>query len=369
MKNLPGLYLHVPFCAGGKCPYCDFYSLPFEEGLARRYLRAAGKQIGEWGRRAAGREFGSVYFGGGTPSLLGKGLAALLEKIKGTFSLAPDAEITFEANPSGKLGPLFPPLRKAGFNRVSLGMQSADPGELNRLGRRHAPEDIRQAAAAALDAGFRNISLDLMLGTPGETLRSAAASVEFAAATPGVTHISAYLLKLEPATPFGRRPPAGLPGEEEQRALYLSVCARLEKEGFRQYEISNFARGGFASRHNLNYWRDGEYIGIGPAAHSFWDGQRLHFPRDLDAFLSGKPPESDGPGGGFEETVMLGLRLTEGLSEAALKRRCGKGFEALNAAVLARCEKEGIVIRRDGHLALTREGFLVSNAVIGGLLF
>ncbi|MDR3551678.1 MAG: radical SAM family heme chaperone HemW [Clostridia bacterium] len=369
MSEPRGLYIHIPFCAGGKCPYCDFYSVAYSAQAGRRYVGAVKEALAFWGRRAAGLPFDTVYFGGGTPPLLGEGLAELLEAVRGAFRLSEGAEVTLEANPASALAPLLPLLRGAGFNRISMGLQSAQEGELALLGRKHTTQDAAQAVEAARAAGFENISLDLMLATPGQIPSSLRHSVEFAA-MPGVKHISAYMLKIEPGTPFGKaKELPGLPGEEAQRALYLLACEELARRGFIQYEISNFAFPGYESRHNLIYWHDGEYLGIGPAAHSFFGGRRFHYPRSLEAFLSGAGPEQDGEGGDFEEYCMLRLRLCEGLEQAQMKQRFGRGFEALDGALIERCAAAGLLVCSDGRLCLTREGFLVSNAVIGGLLY
>ncbi|ADU27170.1 radical SAM family heme chaperone HemW [Ethanoligenens harbinense] len=362
-----GLYVHVPFCAPAKCPYCDFYSVPFAPEVATQYadvLRAAART---YVPRLAGRRVESVYFGGGTPVLLGGTLAALLTYFKQIYPVAPDAEITVEANPGSDLAELLPVLRAAGFNRLSLGMQSACDAELAALGRRHKTADVARAVEAARKAGFANLSLDLMLATPGQTPESIRRSVAFAAAQ-GVEHVSAYLLKVEPGTAFAMR------GQQEadtdlQADCYLAACDALEARGYAQYEISNFARPGFASRHNLRYWDCGEYLGLGPGAHGFLDGRRFHYARDLAAFLTGRPPEGDGPGGGFEEYVMLRLRLADGVEKNALRARCGANFSAFDAKTVERLENGGFLRRGAGRIALTRQGFLVSNAVIGALLF
>lgn len=362
-----GLYVHVPFCAPAKCPYCDFYSLPVSRAEVQGYLAAVRAAARRFAPCLSGRAAASVYFGGGTPVLLGGALAELLGFLKETFEIAPDAEITVEANPGLSLGTLFGRLRAAGFNRLSLGMQSACPDELTALGRRHSPDDVLRAVRQARAAGFANISLDLMLATPGQTEESVRRSVGFAAQA-GADHISAYLLKIEPGTSFAR---AGQreTDEDAQAALYHAACAALEACGFLQYEISNFARPGFESRHNLRYWRCGEYLGLGPASHSFLSGRRFHFPPDLPAFEAGAGLVDDGAGGGWEEQVMLRLRLCEGLEEAALRARTGKGFEAFTPGAMAKLARGGFLINENNRVRLTRRGFLVSNAVIGALLY
>ena len=363
-----GLYLHVPFCAG-KCPYCDFYSLPGNGPAMDRYTACLVDRI----RRAAertGRRAATLYVGGGTPSLLGpRRLCRILRAAREAFSIGPDAEITVEANPGGGLSAFFRAVRAAGANRVSLGLQSADEEELRLLGRRHTAADAARAVRDARGAGFQNISLDLMLAVQGQTPQSLKRSVEFCAGL-GAAHVSAYLLQVEPHTVYwARRKELRLPGEDEAARLYLLACAELEKRGYRQYEVSNFARPGFESRHNLNYWRCGEYLGLGPSAHSFLNGRRFHFPRGMAAFLNGEPPVQDGPGGGFEEYAMLKLRLAEGLSDAACRARFGRPVPERVMRAARRYEPHGLTSCRPGGFRLTPRGFLLSDALTPELLF
>ncbi len=373
MREL-GLYIHVPFCMG-KCPYCDFYSQTPAPGQPAEYTQALLRGLRHLPAGAAGRRLETVYFGGGTPNLLGaENLCAVLAEARKVFDLAPDAEVTLEANPGSITGAELAELRRGGFNRLSLGLQSSHPEELALLGRRHTPRDVAEAVAAARAAGFDNISLDLMLGTPGQTQQSALASVDFCAGL-GVEHISAYLLKVEEGTPYAK---AGMeeriPDGDGMAERYLAVCARLEEQGYHQYEISNFARDGKISRHNTAYWLGSEYIGLGPAAHSLFGGQRWFFARDLAAFLAAPKPfalwQNDGPGGGREEFVMLRLRLAQGLdlaeldrrwpNEQAANRRLRQRIPPLVGAGLARLEGE--------RLCLTPQGFLVSNSIIAQLI-
>lgn len=361
---MAGLYIHVPFC-DGKCPYCDFYSLRADAPTMDAYTRQACAAMAGW----AGAEIRTVYLGGGTPNLLGAGrLIKLLEAARGAFSLAADAEITLEANPT-HVGPaFFADLRGAGFNRLSMGMQSADEGELRLLGRAHTPADVGRAVEAAQAAGFGNISLDIMLGLPGGDARKLGRSLAFAAGL-GVQHISAYILKVEPGTPFASAGLA-LPDEDEAADQYLFCVEELARRGFAQYEISNFARPGRESRHNLTYWRGEEYIGIGPGAHSFWAGQRFYYPRDLSSFLAGCAPVPDGGGGSFGEFAMLNLRLSRGLVRSDCERKYGRaGVDAFARMVRnARSCPAPLVLADSRRIRFTPEGFLVSNALILRLL-
>ncbi|MFT8889268.1 MAG: radical SAM family heme chaperone HemW [Ethanoligenens sp.] len=361
-----GLYVHVPFCAPAKCPYCDFYSVPFSPNLAARYLQAVKTAAQTYVPYFAGRNVTSVYFGGGTPTLLEGGLVELLTFFKALYPILPEAEVTVEANPGGHLSKLLPVLRAAGFNRLSLGMQSACGAELAALGRRHTASDTARAVSDARKAGFDNLSIDLMLATPGQTVDSVRRSVAFAAGL-DVEHVSAYLLKVESGTPFAVRGQREA-DEDLQADCYLAACEALHSYGYRQYEISNFAKPGFASKHNVGYWDCGEYLGLGPGAHSFLDGRRFYYARNLSDFVAGVSPIDDGAGGGVEEYVMLRLRLTDGLEENALRTRCGVDFSIFAPDRLLRLENGGFLRHGAGKIALTIQGFLMSNAVIATLL-
>lgn len=344
-----GLYIHIPFCRR-KCLYCDFYSVAIEEGLAERYTAAVIRNI-----KAYGGQFDTVYFGGGTPILLAPYLGEMLR----AADIAEGAEITAEANPCEMTDEALDALLEAGVNRISVGVQSFCDNELQALGRRHDSETAEKAMLRARAAGFANISADLMLGIPQQTSDSLTATLERMTALP-ITHISAYMLKVEENTPFGRNTPV-LPDEDETADMYLQTVDALAQHGFHQYEISNFAKDGCECRHNLKYWRAEEYLGIGPAAHSFLDGRRFGVPRDLNAFLCAERQEEqlteDAPDP-TEERVMLGLRLSEGIPETL--------WRPLESA-LKRVPKNYYRIE-NGILSLTAEGFLLSNEIISLLL-
>lgn len=367
-----GLYLHVPFCVS-KCPYCDFYSLAgFDDALLDRYTDALCDALDEAAVRLADNA-DTLYFGGGTPSLLGgKRLARLIAHAAARFSLPHDAEITLEANPADDVAKTFCAFAAAGGNRLSLGMQAADDSELALLGRRHRTAQLFRTVEEAHRAGLSNLSLDIMLATPGQTDATAIQAVDLCR-TLGARHVSAYLLKIEPGTPFALRQPAlRLPTDDDAADRYLLTCSALEAAGYQQYEISNFSQSGYESRHNLKYWNSEPYLGLGPAAHSFLHGQRWQYPRDLAAFLRGDPPLAESTGqkladGSPEEYAMLRLRLTEGLREDAFSARFGmllptgwrKAARALPAH-LVQCDDRGI--------RLTREGFLLENPLVAAIL-
>lgn len=363
-----GIYIHVPFCRR-KCPYCDFYSLAYSDEAADTYtgalLRAMETQ--PFGEMAAD----TLYFGGGTPILLGpERLGRILDAARGAFSLGAEAEITLEANPAAAMAQELAALRKKGFNRISFGVQSLHDGELAALGRLHSAQEARRAILDAAAAGFENISADLMLAIPGQSEATMSASIAELASLP-VNHISAYLLKVEEDTPFGRQKDAlTLPDEDAAADLYLACVEGLAGQGFAQYEISNFAKDGAVSRHNLKYWQGEPYLGIGPAAHSFLVGRRFYFPRDLAAFLAAERPFTltvdDGPGGGPEETLLLGLRLTEGVNLHDLPLPPEDRARLIKEA--RRLEGGGLTTVAGTRISLTPRGFLLSNSVITALL-
>lgn len=360
MKKPIGLYIHVPFCRG-KCPYCDFYSVNLTDGICEQYINKVCSALDE----KCGA-FDTVYFGGGTPSLLGAGG---IVKILSHVSATDGCEVTVECNPSDTADGSFDfsLAAQAGVNRISLGLQSAVDSERKALGRRAGAADVESAVRLARQAGIDNISLDLMLGIPGQTQQSLQASVDFCAQL-GASHISAYMLKIEPGTAFyGMQDSLDLPGEDAVCDLYLYCIDRLARHGYNQYEISNFALPGFESRHNLKYWRCEEYLGIGPAAHSFIDGRRYYYDRSLENFLNGCPPVQDGDGGSFEEYAMLALRLREGLIFEKARERFGSfPLDIIKKAQAPRLE--GLVNITDKNISLTAKGFLLSNAVTGELI-
>ena len=339
------LYLHIPFCKT-KCPYCDFYSVcdfSRQEAYVERCVEILREQNQTWR---------TAYIGGGTPSVL---KPALLARLLAAIDCA--GEFTIECNPSSVTWEFCRVIAEGGVNRVSLGLQSAVPHEREALGRTGGLEETHRALSLLHLAGIKNVSLDVMLGIPcipAQNIDSLTYTLMICAGR--AKHISAYLLKIEPGTPFYDDPPQNLPDEDTQAQLYLHACDWLEKHGFAQYEISNFAKPGFESQHNLNYWRCGEYFAIGPGAHGFTDGRRWHYERDLEGFQRGDAPVDDGPGGDFDERAMLALRLAEGFSQPSARM-----IERASAL-------PGFVEMNNNCIKLTREGFLLSNAVIGKLL-
>lgn len=370
-----GIYIHVPFCRS-KCPYCDFYSL-CDMTPADAYTDAVVNGIktlngmAEFvGKEAFSRPVDTVYFGGGTPSVLGaERLVRILSVVKQSFCMAENAEITVECNPSTPdIETFFAACAAAGVNRLSLGMQSAVDAERRSLGRKADRERIAFCVRKAREAGIDNISLDVMLGVPGQTEESLVNTLDFALSS-GVPHISAYILKLEEETFFYKnRDRLSLPDDDTAGDLYMLMCGHLEKAGMRHYEISNFCFENRLSRHNMRYWRDEEYLGFGPSAHSFYNGKRFYYERDLEAYIRGAAASYDTGGGDAEECFLLALRTDEGLDlpqwtqtyEIRPQKRFYKELELLSSHGLLTAEKD--VIR------LTDAGMLLSNSVISSLL-
>lgn len=384
-----GIYIHVPFCLR-KCPYCDFYSLPLPrcESSGEAVLPEGNPLLPDQYTDALIRcmegmpscfplpPADSLYIGGGTPTLLGPHrLCRLVESALRVFgpSLA-GGEITLEANPGTVDFAQLRQLRQGGFNRISFGVQSAVESELEALGRMHSFSQAARAVEDAARAGFENISVDLMLGIPGQTAASALRSADACLELP-IRHLSAYLLKVEEGTPFARQDIASrCPDEDLSADIYEVVSARLEAGGLRRYEISNFARPGWESRHNLKYWLSAPYLGLGPSAHSFAGGRRLFFPRDLEGFVSAADPlvllreeESPEASGTPEEFLMLRLRLTQGVLVEELRQRYPRyDLDGLLTRALE-LEPHGLCTVGE-RIALTGRGFLLSNSVIARLL-
>lgn len=348
MSN-PGLYIHVPFCRK-KCPYCDFYSVGFREDLAEQYADAVIKNL-----RYYNENYDTVYFGGGTPILLARHIPRILKECR----ISENAEITVECNPLEMTSETLNILRQSGVNRLSAGVQSAVNSELKALGRTHNFEQAERAIITAHKNGFDDISVDVMLGIPEQNISSLTYTIDRLCRLP-ITHVSAYLLKIEPNTVFGKKPPI-LPDEDKCAELYLSAVNLLAENGFIQYEISNFSKPRMESRHNLKYWRREEYLGIGAAAHSFYHGKRFAVARNLREYIESlrqiEIVTDDSPDE-TEEKIMLGLRLCEGIEKAL--------WERVKSA-LPLIPKQYYKIEND-RLSLTPEGFLVSNEIISTLL-
>ena len=361
-----GLYIHIPFCKS-KCPYCDFYSGKGNYEKYKNYTEILIDKIRYWSQQVE-NSVKSIYFGGGTPSVLGSELLSkILFEIKNNFIIESNAEITVEINPDTGKAIDFKSLKEAGFNRISIGMQSAVQNELDELGRIHSANDAKITVIRAKEAGINNISLDLMMGIPHQTLNSLKESIDFCAGC-GVTHISSYILKIEKGTRFyATRDKLELPDEDMQAEFYLFAVDYLKSLGYEQYEISNFAKNGFESKHNINYWKCGEYIGIGPSAHSFFKGKRFFYGRSFSDFEK-NTTTFDCDGGNEEEFIMLSLRLKSGLVFEEYKEKFGHSVSLHLLRKIHRYADAGFMKIDSQRAFFTPKGFLVSNTIISDLI-
>ena len=377
-KKTPlGIYIHVPFCRS-KCQYCDFYSLTEKsDRLLDGYLDAICDHIRETGPQAPGHQVDTIYFGGGTPSFFGAdGLATILTTIRRNFDVASDAEITFEANPDSVSPRLLRKLRSEGFNRVSLGVQCDDDAILEKIGRPHDYEQAVSAVQKIRKAGFKNLSLDLIYGLPGQTLESWQETLRHVLDLKP-EHISCYGLKVEEGTPlYTCRDFMNLPDDDLQADMYLAAVEILKSRNYRHYEISNFAKKDKASKHNLKYWTGGEYLGFGPDASSDFAGKRFKIIRDLRGYIDGiqnggqvlediqDVPKRERAG----EYLMMRLRTTMGINAEEYEKKFLLPFAPLEEALEA-CRGRGHALKGDGgSWRLTAEGFLLSNSIISDLL-
>jgi oxygen-independent coproporphyrinogen-3 oxidase len=376
-----GIYIHVPFCVK-KCLYCDFVSYVSTPQERQRYFQALAREI-DWYEqhdRLEGYQPATLYVGGGTPSVAIPEIVRLRQRFPRLLTADALEEATIEVNPGTVRVDEGRQLRQAGFNRLSIGVQSFCDAELRRLGRIHTADDARRCVDAARRAGFENISLDLMSGIPGATPDTWLASVRTAIAL-GPEHVSTYTLTLEPDTPLWRQQAAGqiaLPDEDAQIAMYEAGVAALTQAGYEHYEISNFARPGRRSRHNQIYWRNDEYLGLGAAAHSYLHGWRYWNETDLKAYRAQSraassaadryPPTAAGAerldaSGTMGETIMLNLRLLQGIDTVAFRRRFGQALESVYAEPVARLQASGLLVWQQQYLRLTPRGIQLSNEV------
>jgi oxygen-independent coproporphyrinogen-3 oxidase len=377
-----GLYVHIPFCQA-ICSYCNFNRGLLDEPLKARYLVALADEIrGAGGGPAgdcAGRSADTIFFGGGTPSLLEPSeVARIIQACRDTFALTADAEITLETNPETATGARLEGFRAAGVNRISFGVQSFDDAELARLGRGHSADRARRAIGDARAAGFDNVSLDLMFWLPGQTAASWASTVDEAIAL-GTDHLSLYLLELYPNAPLKEemaRAGWSLAPDEDAAEMYVQAMERLDSAGYAQYEISNVARPGRASRHNVKYWTDGEWVGFGCGAHSTMAGVRWKNVSSTDDYIArvsgGTNVVTDRRVLCVDErlgdALFTGLRLTDGIDIAAAGARYGVDVWARYAGALRPYIDEGWLERRGNRLALTRSGMLMANEIMAAFV-
>ena len=376
-KTPLGLYIHVPFCRS-KCQYCDFYSLATKDDkIIDGYLDAVCDHIKEAGELAPGYKVDTIYFGGGTPTFFGAdGMAVILTTIRRNFDVDNNAEITFEANPDSVSDRLLHRLRAEGFNRVSLGIQSDDDEMLKKLGRPHTYGQAVTAYHRIRKAGFRNVSIDLMYGLPGQDIYDWQQTLDNVLRLLP-EHVSCYALKVEDGTPFAAmKDVLNLPDDETVADMYLAAVETLRGRGFRQYEISNFCRKGLTSKHNMKYWLGGEYLGFGPAASSDFAGKRFTLKRDLQAYITGirdggnimeemeEIPMRERAG----EYLMLRLRTNQGIDAQEYEKLFLLPFAPLEDVLEQRRRSFHATQTDTGRWVLTPKGYLVSNDIITDLL-
>lgn len=370
-----GIYIHVPFCLK-KCSYCDFYSLPLQEqDRLDKYTRSLLREIEQQADKWENQRFSTIYMGGGTPSLLQpEQIHRILKSLFQNLSLLPQVEISMEANPATLDGMRLQELKSAGINRISLGVQSFRDEELRILGRIHTAREARQATEDIIAAGFDNFNLDLIYGIPGQNLDDWQYNLQMAVNCQP-KHISAYLLQLDPSVPLAKQISAGKYTdltEDMQVDMYDAALDYLVGEGFHHYEISNFAWPGYECKHNLIYWQAGQYLGLGPGAVSFRDGRRWRNREIVAETATGMVEteilETMNDHDRFIDAVILGLRMTEGISRQHFIERFGIDFAREYHSIIERFRRDGLLIVDQDRIYLSRRGYFLSNQLLTELL-
>lgn len=379
MKKDLGLYIHIPFCIK-KCAYCDFLSWSGDKDQKEEYVRNLEQEIRSYKTFAADYQVSTVYFGGGTPSILETGqIGRIMEALRQTFRIEKKAEITLEMNPGTTQKEKLKVYRQLGINRLSIGIQSVKNENLKLLGRIHTYEDFLESYHMAREAGFDNISGDLISSLPGQTLEEWKEELEILIRTP-LEHLSVYQLIIEEGTEFYERYGEHeelLPDEETSREIYLWTGEYLENQGFRQYEISNYARAGKESRHNLRYWERKDYLGLGLGAASMIRNMRMSNTRDWEKYRTGcRDPRKIREEVEFleeprqiEEFMFLGLRKTRGVSRKEFRRTFGKDLDLIYEKTLKKCLENGMLQESGDRIFLSEEGILLSNQIFADFLF
>ncbi len=369
-----GLYLHIPYCLH-KCGYCDFNSHNIDEAEMESYVQALLLEMKHAAKGSKDRRVDTIFFGGGTPTTLPfADLARILKACHQQFQVDPEAEITCEANPATIPQTDLAQLREAGFNRLSIGVQSFDPDELKRLERVHSVNEVYLTVERARKAGFDNLSLDLMFGLPGQTARLWESNLQKAIGL-NTEHLSAYNLTIEPDTVFYKQQSQGqlkMPPDDFQRELFEITIDTLTGAGYEHYEISNYAKPGKKCRHNLNYWVDGEYLGLGAGASSFFNGERYkninlparYIAQTNESETAVESRETPDRSQRMGEAVMLGLRLRKGLNLTTFENQFGITFQEAFGETVERLENMELLELHGDRAALTREGLFVADSVI-----
>ncbi len=379
MKKDLGLYIHIPFCVK-KCAYCDFLSWSGDKEQRVDYVRALEQEILSYKNFAEDYQVTTLYFGGGTPSVLeGELLERIMEAIRRTFQIEEKAEVTLEMNPGTALKEKLEWYKKLGINRLSMGIQSVKNENLKLLGRIHTYEDFLESYCMAREAGFDNLSGDLISSLPGQTLAEWKEELEILMETP-LEHVSVYQLIIEEGTEFYKKYGECeelLPDEETSREIYLWTGKYLKSRGFEQYEISNYAREGKQSAHNLRYWERKDYLGLGLGGASMIRNMRMSNTRDWDKYMAycrdpGKIREEVEvleESGQMEEFMFLGLRKTRGISKKEFRRTFGKDIDLVYEKTLEKYLKNGMLQESGDRIFLSEEGILLSNQVFADFLF
>ena len=367
MDDSLGIYIHVPFCKN-KCSYCNFYSLcKYSARDLENYTQSVCSKISQWGKTLK-KTVNTIYFGGGTPSLMGsENISKILNQIESNFEVS-SAEITIEVNPGDYDILNFKKLKACGVNRVSVGVQSSKESELKILGRRHGIREIICTLDALKEAGINNFSVDFIIGTPTQTTESLDDFVKLCTYN-HIPHVSAYLLSLEKNTPLCKQNKYKFLSDDELGELYEYFSERMRLNGYLHYEISNFSLPGFESKHNLRYWNLSDYLGLGPSAHSMINKKRFYYPSSVEKFISDTNYIPDGSGGSEEEYIMLQLRLRDGLRNEEYKSMFGKDIPKKYFEKAKAFENLGLIKTEKDCIALTTKGFLVSNQIICEFLY
>lgn len=380
------LYLHIPFCVR-KCDYCDFLSMPADEVLRRHYVDCLIEEIKQKAELCSEYQVTSVFFGGGTPSILpGVQIWELMEALRDNFNICQDAEITVECNPGTLTRQKLIYYQMAGVNRLSIGLQSANNQELQRLGRIHTFEEFLDSFGQARAMGFTNINVDLMSALPGQSQADWIYTLNKVLAV-RPEHISAYSLIVEEGTPFYKKygedelrrergeTPFYLPSEDTEREMYLSTQELLRNKGYVRYEISNYAFPGRECRHNIGYWKLTPYLGLGLGSSSYLEEVRFSNTNDLKAYLSGENFSQEVGAYVFldkrqrmEEFMFLGLRMTKGICRSKFQKMFGVQLEAIYGKALDQLQRQGLLRQQEGRVALTETGISVSNYVLSEFL-
>lgn len=366
MKNL-GIYIHIPFCTK-KCPYCDFYTLPYNNDLELEYINACIKEIKDY----ANDDYliDTIYFGGGTPNLAYLSIPIIINAIYNNFKVDENVEITVECNPCSTTKKTVEILKSCKINRLSFGVQSFVENELQILGRLHSNNNVKNIIHQAQNIGFDNISIDIMIATPYQKIENINKSIKFISEL-DIQHISMYILKIEKNTEFGKKNMGiTIPDDETTSEFYIHTLNSLENLGFIQYEISNLSKQNFKSKHNLKYWTCQEYIGIGPSSHSYLNGKRFYHKNNIKSYINNYKNTltyNELCINLLEEYIMLNLRLTSGIDLNYISENFDVDLE--NFLKKSRYfYKHGLLIINNNKIYCTKNGFLLSNYIISELL-